>query len=322
MSVDWPNHEAAWQEWRAAMAGTRMHHGWILAGKRGLGKSEFAQSAARELVAEDGIPQPSGDHPDILTLTHLPKDEKEEKKRDDGKPFETKRNISVAQIREMQKRLTTRPTLGSRRAIIVDPADDLETSASNALLKSLEEPPRGTFFILVSHRPARLLPTIRSRCRIVRFAPLNAAQLSEKLSAEHQDLPSEALEAARLASGGSLGAAQRFLDQDLAAVAAKIGDLVRNGDPQFTARGQLAELIGARPNRERIQAVLELAQAIVAQVAREAGPERRIGLIDAYQELVALAGQAPTFNFDAGLLAMEIGSLLARAAPASERANV
>jgi hypothetical protein len=60
--------------------------------------------------------------------------------------------------------------LGSRRAIIIDPADDLETSAVNALLKSLEEPPAGTYFLLVTHRLGRLLPTIRSRCRILRFA--------------------------------------------------------------------------------------------------------------------------------------------------------
>ncbi len=65
-----------------------MHHGWILSGRRGVGKSAFALAAARELVAEPGVPQPSGDHADILYLTHGPKDDKEEKKREDGKPFE------------------------------------------------------------------------------------------------------------------------------------------------------------------------------------------------------------------------------------------
>ena len=156
--MQWPNHTHAWREWREASAGSRMHHGWILAGKAGLGKHDFALAAARELVAEEGIPQPKGDHPDILILTHLPKDKTEEKKRDEGKPYEVKRNIAVDQIRAMQQRLTTRPTLGSRRVIIIDPADDMERPASNALLKSLEEPPQGTFFLLVTHRPAGLLP--------------------------------------------------------------------------------------------------------------------------------------------------------------------
>lgn len=320
--MNWPNHDSAWRQWRDALAGSRMHHGWLLAGKSGLGKHDFALAAARELVAEEGVPQPAGGHPDILTLTHLPKDEKEEKKRDEGKPYETKRNISVAQIRAMQKRLTTRPTLGARRAIIVDPADDMEASASNALLKSLEEPPQGTFFLLVTHRPARLLPTIRSRCRVLRFPTLNAQQLEKMLTEHSGESNPAALEAARLASGGAFGTAVRFMDQDLAPIAATIGTLLREGDPQFTRRGELAKLIGGRPDRERLQAILELAQAIVAHAARTGEPGQRIALIDAHDELVALAGQAPTFNYDAGLLAMDIGTLLVAAAPASARANV
>ena len=320
--MNWPNHECPWRQWRDAMSGSRMHHGWILAGKSGLGKHDFAASAARELVAQEGIPQPAGDHPDILTLTHLPKDDKEEKKRDEGKPFQTKRNISVAQIRAMQKRLTTRPTLGARRVIIVDPADDMETSASNALLKSLEEPPQGTFFLLVTHRPSRLLPTIRSRCRVLRFPVLNARQIEQMLCEQGGESNPAAIEAARLASGGSYGAALRFIDQDLAPIAAIIGQLLREGDPRFTQRGELARLIGGRPDRERVQAVLELAQAVTAQAARTAEPSQRLALIEAHGELVALAGQAPTYNFDAGLLAMEIGTLLVAAAPASARANV
>ncbi|MEO0063520.1 MAG: hypothetical protein RLZZ08_2080, partial [Pseudomonadota bacterium] len=149
-------HDAPWREWRAALAGPRMHHGWILAGRRGIGKAGFALAAARELVAEPGIAQPVGDHPDILTLEPLPATPDDEKKREEGKPYQRKRSISVDQVRAMQHRLNTRPTLGSRRAIIIDPADDLEKSAANALLKSLEEPPVGSFFILVCHRPGRL----------------------------------------------------------------------------------------------------------------------------------------------------------------------
>ena len=119
------------------------------------------------------MPQPEPRRiPTSSCSSHLPANDDEEKKRAEGKPFQTKRNITIDQVRGMQQRLTTRPTLGSRRAIIIDPADDLEKGAVNALLKSLEEPPVGTFFLLVAHRPGRLLPTIRSRCRMLRFAPL------------------------------------------------------------------------------------------------------------------------------------------------------
>jgi DNA polymerase III subunit delta' len=181
-------HDAAWREWRAAMGSERMHHAWICAGLRGLGKGMFARAAAAELVAEPGVPQPDpANHPDIIVLEALPANDDEEKKRAEGKPFQTKRNISIDQIRRMQARLTTRPTLGARRAIIIDPADELEKGAVNALLKSLEEPPQGTFFLLVAHRPGRLLPTIRSRCRMLRFAPLTDAQVAEIVASAPAD---------------------------------------------------------------------------------------------------------------------------------------
>ena len=74
-------HADAWEQWRAAMAGPRMHHGWILAGPRGIGKASFAAAAARELVAEAGQPQHTGEHPDILVLSHLPASKEDEKKK-------------------------------------------------------------------------------------------------------------------------------------------------------------------------------------------------------------------------------------------------
>lgn len=317
--MEWPNHKAPWREWREALRGDRMHHGWLLAGKSGLGKRDFALAAARELVAEAGIAQPAGDHPDIHLLTHLPKDEKEEKKRDEGKPYQTKRNISVAQIRSMQRRLTTRPTLGARRVIIIEPADDMEKSASNALLKSLEEPPQGTFFLLVTHRPSRLLPTIRSRCRMLRFPLLDKAQLAAMIDETNSATDPVSRDAALQAAGGSYGAALSFVDQELAPIARLISGLLVQGDAQFAARGELTRLIGPRADRKRLQAIMEITQGLVADAACQAkNSTHRARLIDAHGELVTLAAQAPSYNFDTGLLTLEIGSLLVRASGASE----
>jgi DNA polymerase III, gamma/tau subunits len=314
----WPNHGEAWRQWRDALAGERMHHGWLLAGKAGLGKRDFAMAAARELVAEPGVPQPQGDHPDIILLTYGPKDDKAERAAADGKPYELARSIRIKQIRAMQKRLFTRPTLGSRRAIIIDPADDMEKAAANALLKSLEEPPAGTFFLLVTHRPARLLPTIRSRCRTLRFPVLSDSQLGTML--EEGGMPHD--RAAIAAAEGSFGAALRFAEQDLAPLAKVIEALLERGDEGFTVRGELARLIGPRADRERVQAVLDLAQALAARAARETDDiARRARLIDTHAALVSLAAEAPTANFDPGMLPFEIGSLLVSAAPASEPAH-
>lgn len=316
--IHWPNHDEAWRQWRDAISSERMHHGWLLAGKAGLGKRDFAIAAARELVAEPGVPQPHGDHPDIIVLTYGPKDDKGEKAQAEGKPFDLARSIRIKQIRAMQKRLITRPTLGTRRAIIIDPADDLEKAAANALLKSLEEPPVGTFFLLVTHRPARLLPTIRSRCRTLRFPVLSDNQLALMLE-EQGMLPDPG---AIAASEGSFGAALRYAAQDLAPVARAVAALISGEENGIARRGELARLIGGRADRERVQAVLDLAQALVARAARECGDERRCArLIDAHAALVALAAEAPTANFDPGMLPYEIGSLLVAAAPASEPAH-
>lgn len=315
-------HEEPQSAWSAALASGRMHHAWLLAGLRGVGKGAFARSAAAALVAEPGVPQPdAANHPDILVLDHLPASDEDERKKADGKPFQTKRNISVDQIRRMQQRLTTRPTLGSRRAVIIDPADDMEKSAVNALLKSLEEPPAGTFFLLVAHRPGRLLPTIRSRCRVLRFAPLDDAAIDATLRRQAPQADEATRAAAIAAAQGSPGVALDFVDQDLGKVHGLMQSILRAGDERMVLRGSLAEEIGARPDRERIAATLDLARAMVAQELASASRARQARLIDAHASLVQLAAQAPTYNFDPGLLVSEIGGLLARAALPREAAS-
>jgi DNA polymerase III subunit delta' len=315
VALDYSGHDPAWREWRAAMASERMHHAWILAGLKGVGKAGFARAAAAELVAEPRLHQPApGAHPDIIVLDHLPANDDEEKKKADGKPFTLKRNITIDQIRRMQARLVTRPTLGSRRAVIIDPADDMEKGAVNALLKSLEEPPVGTFFLLVAHRLGRLLPTIRSRCRILRFDPLAPAEIGRILADTAPEASASARTAAVAAADGSPGAALAFLDQDLGAIHDLMVQILREGDLAFALRGKLATEIGARPDRERQLACADLARAVMASELAGAERARQGRIIETHTALVRLSSQIVTFNYDPGLLVMEIGGLLASAA--------
>jgi DNA polymerase-3 subunit delta' len=90
--------------------------------------------------------------------------------------------------------------------------------------------------------------------------------------------------------------------------------LLREGDPAFALRGTLADQIGARPDRDRMQATLELARAVLAADLATASRNHQSRIISAHSALTTLAAQAPTYNFDPGLLAMEIGGLLASAA--------
>lgn len=315
-------HDEAWREWRAAMASARMHHAWLLVGPKGMGKGLFARAAAAELVAEKGVPQPpAGRHPDILIPEHPPETKEEAKKLEAGnEDIRRKRSIPVDEIRTIQHRLNTRPTLGSRRAVIIDPADDLEKNAANALLKSLEEPPAGTFFLLVCHRPSRLLPTIRSRCRLLRFPALSAEQVGSVLAshAAHTDAATRA--AAVAAAEGSPGAALGFVEQELAPLHAIMLRLVSEGDEHFSLRGELASEIGARPDRERQAATFDLARAVLASALPSASRAQQARIVEAHSELSRLSVQAPTANFDPGLLAMEIGGLLAGAALPREAA--
>lgn len=298
-----------------------MHHGWILSGRKGVGKSAFALAAARELVAEPGIPQPEGEHPDIRYVTHPPKNDAEAKKRDDGKPYELARNIKVDQVRELQRRLTTRPTLGSRRAVIIDPADDMETSAANALLKSLEEPPAGTYFLLIAHRIGRLLPTIRSRCRVLDFPRVSDLDMDAVLARESPQASPQERAAAIAAASGSPGAAIDFVELDLGKIHTLMKQVVEQGDPDFALRGRLASAMGQRPSREKQLAAIELARAVVADQMHGVTPAQIPAMVDTHGELVRLAGQAPTYNFDPGLLVMEIGTLLAGLAGSRTPAN-
>jgi DNA polymerase-3 subunit delta' len=313
--------QAAWDEWMAAVASERMHHAWLLAGAKGLGKGGFARAAAAELV-RDGAPSTStADHPDIHVLNHLPANDDEAKKKAEGKPYQTKRNITVDQVRAMIRRLSTRPTMGARRAIVIDPADDLEKGAVNALLKALEEPPAGTFFLLVTHQPGRLLPTVRSRCRVLRFAPLAAKDLDQVIRREYPEASADLREAAIAASQGSPGVALAFAEHDLGPIYDLMRRILSHGDEDFRLRGALADAMGARPSRDRQLAVLELARSALAAQVPSAAAVPQAAMIEAHVALTRLSAQAPTYNFDAGLLILEIGGLLALPAVPREAAR-
>lgn len=173
---------------RAYRAG-RLHHGLLLAGPRGIGKATLAFRLVHHLLAHPdadtapsllGEPDPgsplfrmiaSGAHPSVLHLSR-PLNEK----------TRTFRGvITIEEIRRISRFLSMTSHDDSYRIVIIDPAEDMNVNAANALLKNLEEPPRRTVFMLVTHAPGRLLPTIRSRTRLVRLQPLGEADMAAAL---------------------------------------------------------------------------------------------------------------------------------------------
>jgi DNA polymerase-3 subunit delta' len=162
-------------------AGARLPHALLIHGARGIGKLALAESIAQLLLCEDddSARKPcgacegcrwlrAGSHPDFRrvepeALAREPAIEEEggDAPAKKGKPST---EIRVEQVRELAGFLNLRSHRGRLRVALVHPAEDMNPNAANALLKGLEEPPAGAVFLLVSHRPARLLPTIRSRC--------------------------------------------------------------------------------------------------------------------------------------------------------------
>ena len=174
-----------------AAASGRLHHGWLLTGREGIGKATLAYRFARHLLAETGERDAFGaslavaedttayrqvlalSHPGLLVLRR-PYDVK-------AKRFAA--SIPVDEVRRLRGFLAHSADAGAYRVVIVDSADELNPNAANALLKSLEEPPARTVFLLVSSEPGRLLPTIRSRCRTLALAPLGQEDLRKAVVA-------------------------------------------------------------------------------------------------------------------------------------------
>ncbi len=125
-----------------------------------------------------------------------------------------KASIKIEPIREVLSHTSFRPFEGKRRFVLIREADTLETQAQNALLKSLEEPPPGTIFILTTAVPGALLPTVRSRCMRLRFGRLTTTELATALTTRHDYSDASARAAAALADG-SIGQALSLDDDEL-----------------------------------------------------------------------------------------------------------
>ena len=159
----------------------QVHHAWIIAGPEGIGKATFAYRLAKYLLSfrdereggGDGLQvQPSSvANRQVLTLSHPGLMAIRRSYDIKNKRFPTA--ITVDDVRRLKDFLTHKATGGNWRIVVVDRADEMNINAANALLKSLEEPPTRTVFLLIVNELGRMLPTIRSRCRLLHLQPLN-----------------------------------------------------------------------------------------------------------------------------------------------------
>ncbi|WP_260583143.1 DNA polymerase III subunit delta' [Sphingopyxis sp. PET50] len=306
-----------------AWAAGRLHHAWLLAGPQGMGKAAFAARAARFLVthgpggigeapplddpgdaAADRLVE-AGNHPEILHLARQAKDK--------GK--EPARNITIEQVRELKGRLHFSLSLGAWRVIIVDAIDDLEPSAANALLKTLEEPPAQTIFFLVSHSPGRLLPTIRSRCRTLRFQPVEHDVMTAWLHELRPMTEMAELRATVAAAGGVPGKALALIDSDVGAMEKKLLAIAASGDPDNRLREALAREVGGASNRPRLELVIDIVPGLLARLARERPVAEVAPVLAQWDRVQRTVRDAIRGSYDGAMVGFEIGNCLAELAP-------
>jgi DNA polymerase-3 subunit delta' len=196
---------------RLALARGRLHHAYLFVGTAGLGKKTIGLSLAKAIHCSvrsgdfcgecaDCARIQDGNHPDVRLI----------------EPLAGKKEISIQQIRELEKELNLRSFSGNKKIVILDPATLMNLSAQNALLKTLEEPPNDSLLILIAASVGELLPTLRSRCLRVSFAPLARDQVAAFLVSEKK-VPDEEAKLLAAMSRGSLEAVAAVDSQELLA---------------------------------------------------------------------------------------------------------
>lgn len=342
-----------------AFQSQRLHHAWLIGGAAGIGKATLAYRFARFLLAEplerdafaasldvaaDCVAQRqvlAMSHPGLMVIR---------------RPFDTKAkrftaSIPVDEVRKLRGFLSHRGGAEAWRVVIFDSADELNVNAANALLKSLEEPPPRTVFLLISSQPGRLLTTIRSRCRRLDLSVLTTEQavgaMRQAMQHAGRDAPDDArlMQLAEL-SGGSVRRGLSFEALGGIELAEKV-DAVLASLPKvnWSEVHRLADDLAPQAAAERFEVFFEFVLDRVARfvrcsastpdvtnraesgggdpqakvaIARRLIPEGQLASWAGLWETLARAkADAATLNLDRKALILDIAGRLQAAAAAS-----
>ena len=299
-------HDAALETVKNQLASGRMHHAWLLTAPRGIGKATFAFHFAAHLLSSqspDGEDINSvrsrvaaGGHPNLIHLTR-PWDPK-------ASTFKTQ--ITVEEAGRAIHFLTTSRASDTWRVIIIDAADEMNRTVQNALLKTIEEPPDNTLFLLVNHSISALTPTIRSRCQRLSLKPLSPEDLFSALE-PHGVLENVSAEDRALLVKASAGSVRKAI------LLAQTGGLsmVREFDGLYAAQSgevdwpaviSLAGKISQRGKEDQYRLLLEIADEFLIKQAtgadHDAAPARLARWAELWEETRDAARTAESYNLD------------------------
>ncbi|MEO1468093.1 MAG: DNA polymerase III subunit delta' [Pseudomonadota bacterium] len=272
-------HHDAEAAFAAAWASGRLHHAWLITGARGIGKATLAYRLARALLAGEAPPDRFDTPPGCPVAARIKAGSEarltvlrrslDRPGRADARLTKT---IGAEETRALGRILALRVPDGGRRVVIVDAVDECSTQAANALLKNVEEPPERTYFLLLSHRPGGLLPTIRSRCRRLDLAPLGPADLTRALAGQEVEVDTAMAEGLAALGAGSVQAAHALVEAEGLALYTALAQLIApDGREVDRARLMaLADSVGGRARADRYRMALELGVTLTARLARAA----------------------------------------------------
>lgn len=321
-------HAAAAAMLAGAYRAGKLPHALLLCGPLGIGKATLAFHLAHHLIrhpearrapAQLEPPDPAssifrqvamGAHPGVLHLSR--------RANDSGSGF--KSVITVEEICRIARLLSLTAHDGGYRVVIVDPAEDMNVNAANALLKNLEEPPARTLFVLISHVSGRLLPTIRSRCQTVLLKPLADAEVADVLAALEVPLPGDSAPALLARAAGSPRAAVLFTHYGGLEITEAVERLAAAANFDIAGCHRLADALSQRDRTVQFDifnaAVQDSAARTAAHAAR-AGDLARAGRLSAFwAEALKRTEEARTYNLDKKQHVIGLVEALHRAAQA------
>ncbi|MGI9436864.1 MAG: DNA polymerase III subunit delta', partial [Geminicoccaceae bacterium] len=292
-------HDEALAALEQAMASARLHHGWLIFGRRGVGKATLAYRFARALLARSDAVGPGllvdTDHPVFHQVAgnHHPDLKVIEPERD-PKTGKVKPAIPVDRVRAATANLHSTPAIAERRVMIVDGAEQLNRNAANALLKPLEEPPPGAVIILVSHRPGQVAATLRSRCAKLALRGLDEARLLDLLAKAAPDRDNASRNAIAAMAKGSLGRALALAGSDWLSTYERVMRTIASKPASLHDLDELSVFLAKQSAKDGFAETTDLLQTVFGRLIADAtGRDQTPLFSDEPETLKRLAARQP-----------------------------
>ena len=301
-----------------------LHQSWLISGIKGIGKATFAYRIARFLLSDDNEKKADlssldispnsntfrqiakGSHPEfkLIERGYIEKDRKKILKSikdgnymSDEELASLKKSsvISVDDVRTINDFLSKKSADGKWRVVLIDTVDEMNSSSANAILKILEEPPHKSIILLISHNPAVLLPTIKSRCVKLNLAPLKENQVISLLRRYKSELSEEVIKKIAAISGGSIGKAIAYADSNALEMFEDIYSLATSGK-NFKTEEMLKFCDSVVEDEESYSLFKELVLKFLAEQARASNKVE--DTTDMYEKAIKTFKETESLNLD------------------------